>query len=164
MKRVLAAGGVAVLVAGLGFGLAFYRGALAPAGRILPGVSIMSIPVGGLTPELARRWVEAVVAKRLPRALGIRAGGPIARPPLADLGVRAAYDEAISTAFAVGREANPVWRLQTRWRLRQGIDVPLRFVQDEQTLRAGVTRLAAAGAAATRGAPGAVLPGGGGVT
>src|SRR3972149_1888588 len=59
MKGVLAAGGGALLVAGLGFGLAFYRDALAHRGRILPGVSIMSIPVGGLTPELARRWVGA---------------------------------------------------------------------------------------------------------
>src|SRR3990172_8299855 len=150
MKRVLAAGGVAVLVAGLGFGLALYRDALAHRGRIQPGVSITGIPVGGLTPELARRRVEAVVAERLARTLGIRAGGPIARPTLADLGVRAAYDEAINAAFAVGREANPVRRLQTRWRLRQGIDVPLRFVQDEQTLRAVVTRLAAAVAAEPR--------------
>src|SRR3990172_10967512 len=140
MKRVLAAVGVAVLVAGLGFGLALYRDALAHRGRILPGVSIMSIPVGGLTPKLARRRVEAVVAKRLARTLGIRAGGPIARPTLADLGVRAAYDEAISAALAVGREASPVRRLQTRWRLRQGIDLPLRFVHDEQTLRGGGPR------------------------
>src|SRR3989337_3485968 len=150
MKRVLAAGGVAVLVAGLGFGLAFYRAARAHRGRILPGISSMSIPAGGLTPEVAGRRVEAVVAERLARTLGIRAGGPIARPTLADLGVRAAYDEAINAAFAVGREANPVRRLQTRWRLRQGIDVPLRFVQDEQTLRAVVTRVAAAGAAEPR--------------
>src|SRR3972149_3067563 len=137
MKRVLAAGGGAVLVAGPGVGPGPYRDALAHRGRILPGVSITGIPVGGLTPELARRRVEAVVAERLARTLGIRAGGPIARPTLADLGVRAAYDEAISAAFAVGREANPVRRLQTRWRLRQGIDGPLRFVQDEQTFRGG---------------------------
>src|SRR3972149_4918732 len=81
MKRVLAAVGVAVLVAGLGFGLALYGDALAHRGQILPGVSIMSIPVGGLTPELTRRRVEAVVAARLGRTLGVRAGGAPARPP-----------------------------------------------------------------------------------
>jgi len=49
----------------------------------------------------------------------------------------------VAAAYALGREAHPLERLRTRWRLRRGMDVPLRFIQEEQALRAVVTRLAA---------------------
>ncbi len=127
MRRVLTVLGAVLLIATLGFALALYRDASLQRGRILPGVSINGIPVGGLTPAAAKVRIEAVVAERLVQTLGIRAGGQIWRPTLADLGVHADLDDAVAEAFALGREANPFRRLVTRWRLRAGINVSLRF-------------------------------------
>lgn len=150
MIRALAAVGLMILVAALGVSIALYRDTLRYEGRVLPRISINGIPVGGLRPPQARRHVETAVAEVLARTIGIHAGGPITRPTLADLGMRAEYDEAVTTAFAHGREAKLLQRLQSRWRLRHGVDVPLRFVQNEQTMRKFVARLAAAVAAEPR--------------
>ncbi|MBI3976017.1 MAG: VanW family protein [Armatimonadetes bacterium] len=143
MRRTIALLLTLLLVAAAGFSLAVARDAAAHRGRILPGVTINAIPVGDLTPEQARVRLEAVVAARLARTLDVRAGGPIASPTLADLGVRAEYDEAITAAYDLGREANLLRRLRTRWRLRRGLDLPLRFTQDDGRIRAYVTALAA---------------------
>ncbi len=130
-------------MAAAGFAVAVYRDAAAHRGRIIPGVSINAVPVGDLTPEQARVRLEAVIAARLARTLDVRAGGPLAQPTLADLGVRAEYEEALTAAYDLGREANLVRRLRTRWRLRRGIDVPLRFSQDDGRIRDYAAALAA---------------------
>lgn len=143
MRRVLTVLGAVLLIATLGFALALYRDASLQRGRILPGVSINGIPVGGLTPAAAKVRIEAVVAERLAQTLGIRAGGQIWRPTLADLGVHGDLDDAVAEAFALGRETNPFRRLETRWRLRSGINVLLRFSRrDDEAIRAVVARIA----------------------
>jgi vancomycin resistance protein YoaR len=143
MRRVLVALAALLLVAAAGFSLALSRDAAAHRGRILPGVSIHTVPVGHLTPEQARVRLEASVRARLARTLDVRAGGPLAQPTLADLGVRAEYEEAVTAAYDLGREANVLRRLRTRWRLRSGIDVPLRFSQDDGRIRSYAADLAA---------------------
>ncbi len=143
MRRLAVVVLVVLALAAAGFSIAFSRDAAAHRGRILPGVSIHAVPVGNLTPAQARTRLEAVVAARLARTLDVRAGGPLAQPTLADLGVRAEYEEALSAAYRLGREAGVLRRLQTRWRLRAGIDVPLRFSQDDGRIRSYAAKLAA---------------------
>jgi vancomycin resistance protein YoaR len=142
VRRLLVALAV-IAVAAAGFGVALSRDAAARRGRIHPGVSIHAVPVGNLTPEQARVRLEAAVAARLARTLDVRAGGPLAQPTLADLGVRAEYEEALTAAYDLGREANVFRQLRTRWRLRSGIDVPLRFSQDDGRIRSYAAELAA---------------------
>jgi len=131
-----------LLVAAAGFTVAVSRDAAAHRGRIFPGVTINAVPVGVLTPQQARVRLEAAVAARLARTLDVRAGGPLAQPTLADLGVRAEYEEAVTAAYDLGRESHLLRRLRTRWRLRRGIDVPLRFVQDDGRIRSYAAALA----------------------
>ncbi|MDR7540543.1 MAG: peptidoglycan binding domain-containing protein, partial [Armatimonadota bacterium] len=150
MKRLLAAATLAVLLAAVGFAAAFVREARSYRGRILPGVSIAGIPVAGLDPAEALRRVESVVAPTLARTLEVRAAGVVIRPTLAELGMRAESARAVAAAYALGREGGPFRRLQARWRLRWGADVPLEVVRDEGALRAVVSRLAAAVAAPPR--------------
>ncbi len=150
MRRLLAAAALAIFLAGLGFAAAFLREAQAYRGRILPGVSIAGIPVAGLEPAEARRRVAAVVQPHLARALEVRAAGVVIRPTLVELGVRAEYARAVAEAYALGREGGPFRRLQARWRLRRGADVPLEVVRDERVLRGVVSRLAAVVAAPPR--------------
>lgn len=150
MKRLLPIAAAVLVVGALGFGLALYRDMVRYAGRILPGVSINGTIVGTLPPGPARQRVEAIAATGLARTLQISAGEIVIRPTLADLGVHAEITEAVAAALALGREPNLLDRLRTRWLLRRGIDVPLRFSQDERRLRAVVTRLAAVVAAEPR--------------
>lgn len=142
MRRYVVALAALFLVATAGFSIALHRDAAAHRGRIVPGVSIHSVPVGDLTPPQARVRLEAVVTARLARVLDVRAGGPLAQPTLADLGVRAEYEEALTAAYDLGREANLVVRLRTRWQLRTGIDVPLRFTQNDGRIRSYLAALA----------------------
>ena len=159
MMRLLALVMAVVLVALLGFAFALYRDVAAHSGRMLPGVSIAGIPVGRLTSEAVRQRLEAVAAERLAQTLAIRVWSAVWRPTLADLGVHAEVNEAVAAAFALGRESNLLQALRTRWRLRRGVDVPLRFSRREEAIRAVAMRVAGEVATQPRDARVTVLDG-----
>src|SRR5215208_4568911 len=135
-----------VLAGGAGLGAA--AGALAAfheqeAGRILPGITIAGVDVGGRTPDEARQ----IVADRF---VSLRTGGIVLRSGLgsmtiafADVGRGADVDAMVADAAGQGRGGTWLDESIAAIRLRlHGIDVPLRLTYDDDLAAAAVARFA----------------------
>jgi lipoprotein-anchoring transpeptidase ErfK/SrfK len=126
-------------VVGGGTAYAAYRYDASTADRILPGVSIGGIDVGGMTRDEAARLVEAQADVRLSDDLTVRAAGAVWTVTAAALGVRADVDGAIDRALAVADDMSLFSRLYHRIADRP-VDVGfrIRYVQDEEAVDAFV--------------------------
>jgi lipoprotein-anchoring transpeptidase ErfK/SrfK len=101
-----------VLVGGTAY--AAYRYDASAADRILPGVSIGGVDVGGMTRDEARRLVEAQAEPRLSDDLAVHAAGVVWTVTPAALGVRADVEGAIDRAFDVAADMSLPSRLYHR--------------------------------------------------
>jgi vancomycin resistance protein YoaR len=136
MKRALA--GLIILLVGVSAGAitAFARDIAFHAGRIFPGISIDSLPVGGLTPAEAEQAVQRLAEARLSRLLVVHLATEEVVFTHAELGLRVGTEGAVQRAFELGR-LGPWWQ-QVRARLQiagGGATVPLRVELDRRALR-----------------------------
>ncbi|HET6948053.1 MAG TPA: VanW family protein [bacterium] len=142
MKRALA--GLIILLVGVSAGAitAFARDAAVHAGRIFPGISIETLPVGGLTPAEAEYAVGRLAEARLGRPLVVHLATEEVVFTHAELGLRVGTEGAVQRAFELGR-LGPWWqRARTRLRIaRGGASVPLRIELDRRALRRLIMRL-----------------------
>ncbi|MDR7519819.1 MAG: VanW family protein [Armatimonadota bacterium] len=145
MSRRLTAFGLGLL-AGAVFGLSAWCVVTdwRSAGRVLPGVTVEGVGVGGLTgPEVAARVRERAAATTA-RPLWVRAGPVEARATASELGMRPAVDRTVAAAMAVGRSGALVDRLFDRTvLLRRPIEVPIQYWYDPAVARQAVERVAA---------------------
>ncbi len=113
-------------------------------GRIVPGLWVWSVPVGGMTPDAARQALEAAA---LPDEVSVVITGPSGeRWPLslADLGVALDAEATVQATYAPGHEGDLRARLGARLRLMvEGMTLSPRFVWDEAAAWVRIERLAA---------------------
>jgi lipoprotein-anchoring transpeptidase ErfK/SrfK len=124
---VAIAAGILLLALG-GVAFAAYRYDQASADRILPGVTIAGVDVGGMTRAQAIDAVDRAAATRLSATLTVRAAGQTWTVTPSELGERAdvevAVDGALSDSSSVGFLAR-VWH-----RIRHepmGVEIELRY-------------------------------------
>jgi vancomycin resistance protein YoaR len=130
---------VAGTVVGVSAGLWEHR----YAGRVLPGVTVAGVAVGGLDAPGATARLEASVRPVLDRPLRLRAGSEEWVRPLHALGRQARVAEAVEAALGVGRRGGFLARTRDRvqaW--RRGVDVPLAYATDAVQTRRAILAIA----------------------
>ena len=139
--------GVALLLlagGGLGVSVAAARDAAAHAGRIYPGVTIGGIAVGGLSPDEATTALGRLAERRLRSPLLVRLADRDEVFTYADVGLRHRSEEAVETAYALGRTGALWARARSRallaWR---GVHMPLPYDHDAKRLHGVLAELAA---------------------
>ena len=83
--------------------------------RIVPGVRVMGVDLGGRSQAEARALVESQVATMLQRPVTLKAPGHEWQMPAEQLGLNLDPDTVVEEAFAVGHSGNPVQRIVSRW-------------------------------------------------
>lgn len=90
--------------------LAVLAVALAPVGydymyrdRVFPGVSALTLDLGGLTPDQARALLSQPIAEREGKMLTLRYGERVWTATAAELGLRYNLEATVGQAFALGR-------------------------------------------------------------
>lgn len=105
-------------------------------GRILKGVSIVGVDVGGLTRAEAEERLWRFVADIVMRPVTLRYGTQAWRLDPQSLGIGALVEAAVTKAYSVGRVGSLVARLRERYRVsRSGESIPLDVVVDEEKFR-----------------------------
>jgi vancomycin resistance protein YoaR len=144
--RVL--GRLVLFVAALGLGLGVVVGGLAVyheggTGRILPGISIDGLDVGGLTPAEAHAAVAEHLAPLSSGAVSVRSGLGTYRVAFADVGRGADVDAMVEEAAALGRGGTWLDETLASIRLRlEPRDVALRLTYDHDKAAAALARFA----------------------
>jgi lipoprotein-anchoring transpeptidase ErfK/SrfK len=124
--------GVLLLAAG-GAAYAAYRYERAHADRILPGVRISGIDVGGMTRSEAEHVVKAAAAQVLRKQLVVRVGDTRWVTTPSELGRRADIAGAVTAALAAGQEMGTFDRFWHRFRdepLDRDVDLAYRTKGD----------------------------------
>lgn len=112
--------------------------------QIAANVSIVGVPVGGLsvpeaTQEVLRGW-----AANLPQRVRLRWLHGSAQPSPEQLGARLRIDQAVEAAHQIGRQGSFITQIIDRVKLsRSGIDVPVPSEVDEEAVEAYLVDLAA---------------------
>ena len=105
--------GLVALTAGGAY--AAYRYDASSADRILPGVEVAGVDVGGLTRSEAIAAISDAASVRLDRELLVRAGGERWHVTPAELGAEANVERAVDRAFAVSDRYS--WPFRVLYRL-----------------------------------------------
>lgn len=114
-----------------------------PEGRVMPGVRVVGIGLGGMEPEAAKAALASGLAPALERELWLVDGERRWPTTPRRLGCRFDLDASVNAALAAGRTGSLSRRLQERWQAhRYGLDLKptKRFDRDE--LSRSLTRLA----------------------
>jgi vancomycin resistance protein YoaR len=156
MRVVAAAAALIVLVGALAAAAMFER---TYAGRVLPGVSVAGIDLGGASPDEARARLATVPIEPAGLVLVIGSRTETVAPDV--LGRRTAIDAAVDQAMAAGRQSGFLGDIGTRLGLlRDGRQLPLGVAIDEPTLSAWIA--AAANEVRREPVDAAIVPTGGG--
>jgi lipoprotein-anchoring transpeptidase ErfK/SrfK len=137
-KIALVSVGVMALLGG-GTAYAAYRYDASTADRILPGISLAGIDVGGMARDEAVRVVEQRADLRLTDDLAVRSAGVVWTVTPAALGMTADVSGAVDRAFAVADQMSFFSRLYHRVTdepVKRGYRVT--FLYDEAAVRAFV--------------------------
>lgn len=140
---VLAAFVVVMLLAAGGAAYAAYRYEQSRADRILPGVSVAGVDLGGMTQTEALEAVQGVASRTLKAELAVRVGETrwIVTPK--QLGRRAGVERVVEEAMAVGRTMGTFDRFWHRFREEPvNVDVELEYDTRGGGIDALVTRIA----------------------
>ena len=121
----------ALSLTGGGVTLAAYRYDRATLDRVMPGIVIAGVDVGGMTKQEALAAVDAVAEQTLSRPIRITAAGHHWTSTPAELGMRAQVAQAVDEAMRVASTLGPASRVWHRLR-----DEPL-GVQIDLTYKAG---------------------------
>ena len=134
------------LIAVLGIGVgALYAYDQQYQGRILPGVQVGSIPLGGLTADEAATKLHATYDKLASGTAIIVAGGKEIRLPFTRARRGPAIDTMVAQAMSVGRAGNAVERAIANARTAvRGVQIAPQVRYDQEALTRWVNALAAA--------------------
>jgi lipoprotein-anchoring transpeptidase ErfK/SrfK len=134
----------ALLVVGLGgSAVAAYRYDLARTGRILPGVAVEGVLVGGMSRDQALRSVSREARQVLNRRLVVRAAGRTWEPTLAELGLRADVASAVDRALSLSDSFTWVSRTYHRLTARPvQRSFRVAYVLDQAKIEAFIRRVA----------------------
>ncbi|NLC56291.1 MAG: hypothetical protein GX774_05595 [Armatimonadetes bacterium] len=106
-----------------------------PAGRILPGVSVWGVAVGGQTPVAARLMLAEHILPALDRRLPLEDGERSWEVTPRELGCDYDLDDIVAKAMAVGRRGRLLRQLQEGWQARRhGISLKPRRKVDREVL------------------------------
>lgn len=113
------------------------------ADRVYPGVRVLGVDLGGLTPEGARAALFARVSEAVRQPVVLTYGDRQWQMSWQELGFGADVDSLVDTAFSVGRQGGPLERLSLQMSLaRDGRSFEgLRPKANEQALRQALQRL-----------------------
>jgi vancomycin resistance protein YoaR len=124
--------GVAVLGAGWG-GFELYH-----SQRILPGIVVAGVPVGGMTQDEA---VQALRDAKLPiPVVAVRAGDQTMRVQAAEFGWRMDYGGMVDSAYAIGRDAGLFENIGKRFMGNKSVALSAKV--DPKTFRSRLSSLA----------------------
>ena len=140
---VVLVGVVSLALVGGGTAFATYRYDQLSASRILPGVRIGDVDVGGMTRDEARAAVAGRADETLARSLVVRTEGASWRLTPEELGTEAGVDEAVDAAFSLATGESLLSRVYHRVAdepLRADLD--LGFTYDDASVAAFVERAA----------------------
>jgi lipoprotein-anchoring transpeptidase ErfK/SrfK len=130
--------GVVLVISG-GTAFAAYRYDTATSDRILPGVTIAGVDVGGMKRDEAVRTLREKAEETLYADLVVRAAGHSWRVTPASLGMTADVEGAVANAFALANDMSFTSRVYHRLRnvpVDASIDLP--FVEDRGGVKAFV--------------------------
>lgn len=117
-----------LLAAVIGTMAAVARDTEAYAGRMLPGVTIGGVHVGGLTLDRARRAAEDIAASRLSQAVTLKVQDERIALTYAELGLVPHAYEAVNDAYVIGHREPWLQAIFTRLQFaRHPIDIPIRY-------------------------------------
>jgi len=113
--------------------------------RVLPGVRLGGVDVGGKRAHELDEIAEKVVAGGLTRPLELRAGEAVTTTTARELGALPSPDAAIAAAVAVGRSGDALADLQARAAAERGdLDIAIGYRFDEKRALAQLLELAPA--------------------
>jgi vancomycin resistance protein YoaR len=102
--------------------------------RIFPAVSVGGVAVGGLSTNEARTSLQLRASAYETSRAAFTVHDQLWQPTLAELGVTVDVEASLADAWAVGREAQALERVQSAWNLlREDRDVRLSVTVDENT-------------------------------
>jgi vancomycin resistance protein YoaR len=136
MRRFLTFLTAILLLVVLGLSGLLYGFDRAYAGKIFPNIAIRGVAVGEMTPEQARQALESRFAPFLAQPVTLAYEGRTWTPTLAEIGVQLEIDQAISTAYASGREngmADNLREVAAVW--QNGLEIPLRLTIDQDAMQ-----------------------------
>lgn len=134
----VAAGIVLLSVAGVAY--AAYRYDRATADRILPGVSVAGVDVGGMTRTQAIDAVELAAAAQLDAPIQVLAGDASWSVTPRELGRTASVEGAVEEALDASTQVGFVSRVWHRWR-QQPLEVDVPLVYDGGSVSSFVERI-----------------------
>jgi vancomycin resistance protein YoaR len=143
LRALLWIGALVTLFVALGASLGHRLLNWAQDGRVLPGVNVQGVALGGLSPSEAAEAIEV--------RFGALANVPVAfsyadktwAPPAGEIGVSVALDAAVTEAYGLGRSGSLADRVRESLRVwREGAALPLRITVDQQQLQAFLLTLA----------------------
>jgi vancomycin resistance protein YoaR len=112
--------------------------------RVLPGVTLEGVPVGGLTVRDLHDRVHVLAAPTLGRPVTVRFGARSNVLTAEELGMRPAVDRTVAAVLAAGRSARILDRVRDRLvMLRRPASVTILYEYDQTAAQAAATRLAA---------------------
>jgi len=88
---------------------------LASGDRIVTGVRVMGVDLGGRSKVEARSLLHSEIATLLQRPVTLKANGQEWQMPAQQIGVNLDPDTLVEDAFAVGHSGNPIQRAFSRW-------------------------------------------------
>jgi lipoprotein-anchoring transpeptidase ErfK/SrfK len=125
---VVAVAASIVLLSVGGVAYAAYRYDRATADRVLPGVTVGGVDVGGMTRSQAVDAVEEAAAVRLDGQIEVSAAGRSWTVTPRELGMSADVDTAVDGALDASSSVGFLSRVWHRWRQEPvGVDVPLTY-------------------------------------
>lgn len=138
---VVAVAGAIVLMSVGGVAYAAYRYDRATSDRILPGVTVGGVDVGGMTRAQAIESVRASAADRLDATIHVVAGDSSWTVTPRELGQSADAEAAVDQAIGATSDVGFLSRVWHRWR-REPIDVDVALTYDGGSVSALVDRIA----------------------
>ncbi len=142
-RPVWAAVGLAVVLVSGGAGIAL--GVRPPVGRILPGVQVRGVALGGMAPEAAQRALEERLQPALERSVSLVDGDRSWQTTPRALGCALDLESTVQAAHAVGRRGSVLRQTLEAWSVRRhGVDLKPRRVVDRKVLARRLRRIARA--------------------
>ncbi|MSQ23343.1 MAG: hypothetical protein EXR58_02150 [Chloroflexi bacterium] len=109
---IAVAGASTLLGVALAISVAFQ---LAYADRIVAGVKVLGLDLGGQTPPVGRALLETSAAQLGQQLVTLKAGGREWQLSVVDLGTQMDADAMVQQAYEIGRAGNPLQRVGAQW-------------------------------------------------
>lgn len=143
-RRLLLIAGIVIAVLLIVLAAATYLYTNGNQGKILPGITIGSVNVAGLTPEQAKAKLQSSLPDVSSGSLDVKAGSVEQKISYAELSRSYNMDAAIDQAMKVGRQGSPLDQLGDQLRtLTGGVTINPSVGYDAQALEQRVNEIVA---------------------